>query len=97
MDRLSRQEEFVKNLVWQSTLSLFQEKVDVLFFDVTTLYFESVESDELRAFGYSKDSKFKEVQVVLALVTTTDGLPITYELFAGNTLVTMIENMQKNF
>ena len=102
MDRLFKKEDDAKTLVLQSTLTLFQQKVDVLFFDVTTLYFESVEADGLRAFGYSKDCKFKEVQVVLALVTTAEGLPITYELFAGNTsegktLVVMIENLQKKF
>lgn len=102
MDRLAKKEEEAKGLVIQSTLSLFDQKVDILFFDVTTLYFESIKTDELRAFGFSKDCKFKEVQVVLALVATTEGLPITYELFPGNTcegktLLPMIENLQKKF
>jgi hypothetical protein len=52
--------------------------------------------DELRAFGYSKDQKYHCTQVVLALATNETGLPIGYELFAGNmaevrTLVTCIE------
>ncbi len=102
MDRLAKKEDEAKGFVAQSTLDLFDQKVDILFFDVTTLYFESIEADELRAFGFSKDCKFKEVQVVLALVATTDGLPITYELFPGNTyegktLLPMIENLQKKF
>ena len=54
---------------------MFKEQIDVLFYDVTTLYFESFEADELREFGYSKDCKFKETQIMLALVATTDGLP----------------------
>jgi len=36
-----------------------------LFFDVTTLYFESFEEDDIRQFGYSKDLKFKETQIVI--------------------------------
>ena len=42
-----------------------------MFYDATTLHFESFTPDEMRAFGFSKDCKFKETQVVLALVTIT--------------------------
>ena len=62
-----------------------QQKVDVLLFDVTTLYFECQNADELRDFGYSKDHKIGETQVVLALATTEEGLPIGYTLFSGKT------------
>jgi transposase len=99
MDHVADRESDIKQRIAQTTLSLFKQQVDVLFFDVTTLYFESIETDELRAFGFSKDCKFKEVQVVLALVTTTKGLPITYKLFPGNTyeggtLVEMVKDLQ---
>ena len=78
------------------------DKIDLLLFDVTTLYFESVEVDELRNFGYSKDHRFNTTQVVLALATNQDGLPIGYELFEGNkaevtTLVAAIESWKKLF
>ena len=85
MDHLSDLEKPIKRAICNKSLSMFGQEVDVLFFDVTTLYFESTQSDELRNFGFSKDCKFKEVQVVLALVTTTDGLPVTYKLYPGNT------------
>ncbi len=102
MDHVADRESDIKQRIAQTTLSLFQEHVDVLFFDVTTLYFESIETDELRAFGFSKDCKFKEVQVVLALVTTTKGLPITYKLFPGNTyeggtLVEVVKDLQTQY
>lgn len=102
MDRLADRVEVVKDLALKSTLSLFEEKVDVLFFDVTTLYFESIDEDELREFGFSKDCKFKEVQVVLALITAHHGLPITYELFPGSTfeghtLKVAVEALKKRF
>ena len=68
MDHVSDRESDIKQQIATTTQSLFKEEVDVLFFDVTTLYFESFEADELRNFGFSKDCKFKETQVVLALV-----------------------------
>lgn len=85
MDALYGARERAWDLVRSATLSLFPGKVDVVFFDVTTLYFESVVEDELRGFGYSKDQKFHSVQVVLALATTDNGLPIGYRLFHGAT------------
>jgi transposase len=85
MDHVAAQENNIKESVSRVTQNLLKEKVDVLLFDVTTLYFESTEADELREFGFSKDCKFNQTQVVLALVTTSEGLPITYELFPGNT------------
>ena len=102
MDIASRQEEDIKQKVCGSTFNLFSEKVDVLFFDVTTLYFESVVADELKDFGFSKDCKFKEVQVVLALVSTLSGMPITYELFPGDiyeghTLIEMIKKLKNKY
>ena len=102
MDHVADRESDIKQRIAQTTLSLFQEQVDVLFFDVTTLYFESIDTDKLRAFGFSKDCKFKEVQVVLALITTTKGLPITYKLFPGNTyeggtLMEMVKDLQTQY
>ncbi len=67
------------------TKELLQESVDGLFYDVTTLYFESETSDELRSKGWSKDGKHKKVQVVLGLLQNREGLPLGYTLFKGNT------------
>ncbi len=55
-------------------------KVNGALFDVTTLSFASENSDELRKKGYSKDGKPQRVKVVLALIQTKEGLPVTYEL-----------------
>ena len=100
MDRLTEREGEIRHTITASTLELFGEKLDVAFFDVTTLFFESVNEDELRNFGFNKDCKLKETQVVLALVTTSDGLPVTYRLFPGNiyeghTLISMVEEIRK--
>ena len=76
--------------------------VDCFFFDVTTLYFESVEQDDLRDFGFSKDQKYHSVQIVLALVVDSEGNPIAYETFKGNlaetkTLLPVLESLKNRF
>lgn len=60
--------------------------VDVVFYDVTTFSFESVRDDGFRDFGFSKDNKINEVQIVMGLLVDSEGRPIGYELFPGNTL-----------
>lgn len=84
MDKLYEKIDQVKQCTFERTRSLFPRNVNLVLFDVTTLYFESTEVDELRNFGYSKDCRFNTTQVVLALATNEDGLPIGYELFEGN-------------
>jgi transposase len=102
LDYLIKEEFKVKRAIANHTFNLLDKSVDVLFFDVTTLYFESIESDELREFGFSKDCKFNQVQVMLALIATKEGLPVSYKLFPGNsfegnTLPSTIEELSKEF
>lgn len=102
MDKLFPLINKVKQITFDKARALFPETMDLILFDVTTLYFESVEVDELRAFGYSKDHRFNTTQVVLALATNGDGLPVGYELFAGNkaevgTLIAAIESWKNLF
>lgn len=102
MDKLYEHIGDVKQCTFNRTRSLFPNEIDLILFDVTTLYFETTITDELREFGYSKDCRFNTAQVVLALATNGDGLPIGYELFAGNqaevgTLVAAIEKWKKLF
>lgn len=85
MDELYAQREKVQSVVQAATLALFPGGVDLMFFDVTTLSFETSKQDGLRDFGFSKDHKSQHVQVVLALATTEQGLPVGYQLFSGNT------------
>jgi len=103
MDEVVDLEDAIKLKVFEATNNLTPKpKADLLLFDVTTLYFESQKSDELREFGYSKDHKVGETQVVLALATTTTGAPIGYHLFKGNTaevstLLVSLENWKTLF
>lgn len=88
MDTLEGMEASIQKVVLNAFRPLIGEAVEVLFFDVTTLYFESTGEDELRRFGYSKDQKTHTTQVVLALATTREGFPVGYKLFPGNTAET---------
>jgi len=62
--------ENLNEVAYRETKRLFNEKIDVIFFDATTLYFESFTEDEFKKNGYSKDLKFNQPQVVLALMVT---------------------------
>lgn len=77
--------ENLNEIAYRETKRLFNEKIDVIFFDATTLYFESFTEDEFKKNGYSKDLKFNQPQVVLALMVTKEGLPIGYQAFSGDT------------
>ena len=97
MDKLHLAIPKIKELAFNSTLSLIpNQEISLVFFDVTTLYFESTNVDDLRAFGYSKDHRFNTTQLVLALATNADGLPLGYELFSGNTaeVKTLLESIK---
>lgn len=102
MDKIFPQIDKIKKITFDRVKALFPEQIDLILFDVTTLYFESTEVDAIRSFGYSKDHRFNTTQVVLALATNGDGLPIGYELFEGNkaevgTLCAAVKNWEKIF
>jgi len=102
LDTLCNHKELLEQELFDRNRNLFNMKVDVVFFDVTTFSFESVRADTLREFGFSKDGKFNEVQVVLALLVDCEGRPVGYELFPGNTfegdtLEGALEKLKKRF
>ncbi|KKW25070.1 MAG: Transposase IS4 family protein [Candidatus Kaiserbacteria bacterium GW2011_GWA2_52_12] len=72
----------------------------VVFYDVTTLYFETFKSDTLRKPGFSKDNKSQQPQIMLAIVVTKEGFPVSYDIFPGNTfeghtMIPVIQALQK--
>ena len=86
MDKINDKSiEKLNTLAYNKTKDLFGGKIDVIYFDATTLYFESFTEDNFKKNGYSKDRKFNQPQVVLALMVTKEGLPIGYEAFTGDT------------
>ena len=107
MDELDEEAvEKLNTLSLQTTKKLFNDKIDVIYFDATTLYFESFTEDEgedaIRKNGYSKDLKFNQPQVVLALMVTKEGLPVGYEAFRGDTfdghtLIPSLQSLKKRY
>ncbi len=77
--------ELIQKKAWDAATGLFAQKIDVVFYDCTTLYFESFAEDELREKGLSKEHKFSESQVLLAMMVTREGLPLGYRLYNGAT------------
>jgi transposase len=74
--------------VWlkQKWADLFQADFEVLLYDLTSTYFEGeMEQNEKAKRGYSRDKRPDCLQVVIALVVTTDGFPLAYEVMNGNT------------
>lgn len=65
----------------------FNFDFSIVFYDVTTLYFESFKEDkeEFRKPGFSKDNKANQPQIVIGLIVTKEGFPVSYDVFAGNT------------
>ncbi|NPV81945.1 MAG: IS1634 family transposase [Firmicutes bacterium] len=102
LDILCDHKERLEQMIFHKNRSLFNMQVDVVFYDVTTFSFESVRADSLRDFGFSKNGKFNEVQVVMGLLLDCEGRPVGYELFPGDTfdgstLEAALEKLKERF
>jgi transposase len=85
LDKLNkRQKETIQQISYQHTLQLLNDNLSIVFYDVTTLYFEIEDEDDLRKTGFSKDGKHQHPQIVLGLLVSVDGYPLAYEIFEGN-------------
>ena len=85
LDVLADNKEIIEQELFHKNRSLFNIGVDVVLYDVTTLYFDSSRVDSLRDFGFSKDCKINNVQILLGLLTDLDGRPVGFDIFPGNT------------
>jgi hypothetical protein len=87
-DRLLAHKQAVFDHLVGRWRDLFNATFDVLLYDLTSTYFEAeppFPDEDKRRFGYSRDHRSDCVQVVIALVVTPEGLPLAYEVLAGNT------------
>jgi transposase len=88
LDRLVEHKDALFKFLKRRWGELFGAKFDVLLYDLTSTYFETDTErgpDDLRQFGYSRDKRGDCRQVVIALIVTPEGLPLSYEVLAGNT------------
>lgn len=103
LDKLHhKQKDIVQQISYRHTLKILGHKISIVFYDVTTLYFEIDTEDELRKTGFSKEGKHQNPQIVLGLLVSTGGYPLAYELFAGNkfeghTMLPVIDTFKQRF
>jgi len=85
LDKLHRnQKDKVQQISYDHSRRVLGGEVSIVFYDVTTLYFEIDDEDELRRTGFSKEGRHQNPQVLLGLLVSVDGYPLAYEIFEGN-------------
>lgn len=85
LDKLHKtQKDLVQQISYDHTRKILNHAISVVFYDVTTLYFEIENEDELRKTGFSKEGKHQHPQIVLGLLVSIDGYPLAYDIFEGN-------------
>ncbi len=103
MDKLcNTQQEIVQRISVEHTFSVLGGRVEMLFYDVTSLYFESFREDYLRSPGFSKDGKTSETQIILGLLVCENGYPLSYSIFNGAqyesyTMIPVIDDFKQRF
>jgi transposase len=86
LDELQSQyKERVEKISFEHTKKILNGSITVVFYDMTTLYFEAEDEDDLRKIGFSKDGKFQQPQIMIGLLVGENGYPIGYDIFEGNT------------
>jgi transposase len=92
----------IEQTMFDYTRKLLKNKIGVVFYDMTTLYFEASEEDDYRIPGFNKDGKHQQPQIMIGLLVSNHGYPIGYQIFEGNTsetktLIPVLETFQKKF
>lgn len=101
----SKQDDFktrVEDIAYSYTKKMVGDGISVCFYDMTTLYFEAAEEDDLRKYCFSKDGKHSCPQIFLALLVASGGNPIGYEIYEGNiseghTMIPLIRKLASRF
>lgn len=103
MDTLyNTRREQIQQISVEHTRKLLGGRIGIVFYDVTTLYFETAREDALRSPGFSKDGKTAESQIVLGLLVSRDGYPLSYNIFnggqyEGRTMIPIIDDFVQRF
>jgi transposase len=92
----------VEQIAYAHTLKVLQGNISIVFYDMTTLYFEASDEDDLRKAGFSKDGKHQNPQIYIGLLVGLGGYAIGYDIFEGNiyeghTLIPFIDNIRQKF
>lgn len=85
LDKLNNtQQALVQDISVRHTMKLLGGNIGVMFYDVTTLYFETDKEDDLRKTGFSKEGRHSNPQIILGLLVSLDGYPLAYTIHEGN-------------
>jgi len=101
LDDLLAQKTNLETGIWQELRDLFSLEPELVFYDITSTYFEGQGPAELGRFGYSRDGKPRNRQVLIGVVMM-DGWPIAHHVFAGNrldqtTVGEVVEDLRQRF
>ena len=103
LDKLgSKQKNTVRRISVEHTRKILGGKIGLMFYDCTSLYFETSNEDKLRAKGFSKDGKTAESQIILGLLVSEDGYPLHYcihrgDRHEGRTMIPAVNRFMKIF
>lgn len=102
LDRLNDRHSFLAQQIAYEHSRKILKHISVVFYDMTSLYFEAEDEDDLRKIGFSKDGKFQNPQIMLGLLVGENGYPIGYDIFEGNTfegktLIPVLQRIQKAY
>lgn len=103
LDKLNNTlKEQVEQIAFAHTKKILQGNISVVFYDMTTLYFEASDEDDLRKAGFSKDGKHQNPQIFIGLLVGLGGYAIGYDIYEGNTyeghtLIPFLEKISKKF
>ena len=103
LDKLNdKLKDSVELIAFEHTKRVLNNNISIVFYDMTTLYFEASDEDDLRKTGFSKDGKHSNPQIFLGLLVALGGYTIGYDIFEGNifeghTLIPTIEKISKKF
>ena len=103
LDKIAgKYKDILQDISYRHTLQLLNNQLSIVFYDVTTLYFEASDEDDLRKIGFSKDGKSQQPQIVLGLLVSQLGYPLAFEMFEGNkfegqTMLPVIEKFKAKY
>lgn len=103
LDKLNSElKDSVEQISFKHTKKVLKDDLSIVFYDMTTLYFEASDEDDLRKTGFSKDGKHSNPQIFLGLLVGLGGYAIGYEIFEGNifeghTLIPVVKKMTQKF
>lgn len=103
LDKLNTKlKEQVEQIAFAHTMKVLNGNISVVFYDMTTLYFEASDEDDLRKTGFSKDGRHQNPQIFIGLLVGLGGYAIGYDIFEGNsyeghTLIPFLEKMEQKF